>query len=429
MKIYDKLLRTDSSPGVRKDHYEAFGEIVSSTGESTNNRLANTKERDFSIGLDNHGFRYYDPETGCYISRDPIGYGDGMNVYRSVSNNPINHIDPLGLSWWRGWGIKVSNWVRDKVKVAKDFYTRQAKEGNVVVATVGKTLTDLGGGAADALRCGEASGKVIQHLENEGYQEGDWRDITLAVVDDAGKAGEIVTTVAAPAAAKMKALGAAGSKVDDATRAIRAVDDKIDDVARAINQVDDKIDDTATSINKAMGDADELGKTKKQKILDNIDESKKARDSSKFDTHAKREKLHDNLADSQKARESSGFDDHVKREQRVNDGKKYNRNNEYPHGNNKKVRDEVIKNNTDANGNIRDPETNKVIPPEKVTIEHKKPVVEHWNEEGFNQTRKQRREWYNNKDNLTVKEKAANSSEVAKMKKTYRQEAGGRTRL
>ncbi len=77
--------------------YEAFGNVVSSSGTSDNNRLANTKERDASLGLDNHGFRYYDPGTGRYLTRDPIGYADGMNVYLSVHSNPINHIDPLGL--------------------------------------------------------------------------------------------------------------------------------------------------------------------------------------------------------------------------------------------------------------------------------------------------------------------------------------------
>jgi RHS repeat-associated protein len=81
----------------KSDLYEAYGNIVASTGSSSNNRLANTKERSFTLGLDNHGFRYYDPEVGRYISRDPIGYGDGLNVYLYVHNNPINHIDPLGL--------------------------------------------------------------------------------------------------------------------------------------------------------------------------------------------------------------------------------------------------------------------------------------------------------------------------------------------
>jgi hypothetical protein len=47
--------------------------------------------------VDNHGLRYYDPEVGRYLTRDPIGYGDGMNVYLYAGDNPINHIDPLGL--------------------------------------------------------------------------------------------------------------------------------------------------------------------------------------------------------------------------------------------------------------------------------------------------------------------------------------------
>jgi uncharacterized protein RhaS with RHS repeats len=43
------------------------------------------------------GFRYYNPGTGRYISRDPLGYKDGLNNYLYVHNNPINSIDPLGL--------------------------------------------------------------------------------------------------------------------------------------------------------------------------------------------------------------------------------------------------------------------------------------------------------------------------------------------
>ena len=50
-----------------------------------------------SAVVDNHGFRYYDPEIGRYLTRDPAGYVDGPNVYLYVGNNPINHIDPEGL--------------------------------------------------------------------------------------------------------------------------------------------------------------------------------------------------------------------------------------------------------------------------------------------------------------------------------------------
>ena len=78
--------------------YDAFGSVVSQSGSSANNRLANTKERDVSLGLDNHGFRYYDPEVGSYTTRDPIGYAAGtLNVYAYADSNPVNTYDPLGL--------------------------------------------------------------------------------------------------------------------------------------------------------------------------------------------------------------------------------------------------------------------------------------------------------------------------------------------
>ena len=42
--------------------------------------------------------RYYDPKTGRFLSRDPIGFAGGdVNLYRYVRNNPINFRDPYGL--------------------------------------------------------------------------------------------------------------------------------------------------------------------------------------------------------------------------------------------------------------------------------------------------------------------------------------------
>jgi RHS repeat-associated protein len=88
---------TDATGSVTSTNlYEAFGGIIASSGSSDNDKLANTKERDFSIDLDNHGFRYYDPATGRYITRDPSGEPDGPNNFLYVGNNPINHIDPQG---------------------------------------------------------------------------------------------------------------------------------------------------------------------------------------------------------------------------------------------------------------------------------------------------------------------------------------------
>jgi uncharacterized protein RhaS with RHS repeats len=41
--------------------------------------------------------RWYDPATGKFLSRDPMGEAADTNVYRFVGNNPVNYVDPLGL--------------------------------------------------------------------------------------------------------------------------------------------------------------------------------------------------------------------------------------------------------------------------------------------------------------------------------------------
>ncbi|MCJ7546396.1 MAG: RHS repeat-associated core domain-containing protein [Deltaproteobacteria bacterium] len=48
-------------------------------------------------GLYCMGARYYDPEVGRFINKDPIGYAGGINLFTYVGNNPINLTDPLGF--------------------------------------------------------------------------------------------------------------------------------------------------------------------------------------------------------------------------------------------------------------------------------------------------------------------------------------------
>lgn len=42
---------------------------------------------DTATGVTDYGFRYYVPETGRWLSRDPIGERGGLNLYVFVKNN------------------------------------------------------------------------------------------------------------------------------------------------------------------------------------------------------------------------------------------------------------------------------------------------------------------------------------------------------
>jgi RHS repeat-associated protein len=56
------------------------------------------KERDSETGLYYFENRYLMPWLGRWLSPDPIGTQDGLNVYCYVSCDPINKVDPTGLN-------------------------------------------------------------------------------------------------------------------------------------------------------------------------------------------------------------------------------------------------------------------------------------------------------------------------------------------
>jgi len=81
--------------------YTAFGELV----DGTNHRYGYIGSEGYQahdeFPLLHVGARYYDPSTGRFAQRDPIGISGGLNVYVYVAGNPVSQIDPSGLeiSW------------------------------------------------------------------------------------------------------------------------------------------------------------------------------------------------------------------------------------------------------------------------------------------------------------------------------------------
>ena len=92
---------TDASLTLRARYaYDPYGRGTRTAGN-----------RDADIGFTGHlidrdadltltYFRGYDPSLGRWLSPDPSGYTDGMNLYAYVNGNPISFHDPLGLWSW-----------------------------------------------------------------------------------------------------------------------------------------------------------------------------------------------------------------------------------------------------------------------------------------------------------------------------------------
>lgn len=90
--------------------YLPFGGIFENVGTANQGFRFPGQYLDGETGLHYNWHRYYDPDTGRYLTPDPIGLAGGINPFVYSLNNPANFIDPLGLyteiiiwqpiDWW-----------------------------------------------------------------------------------------------------------------------------------------------------------------------------------------------------------------------------------------------------------------------------------------------------------------------------------------
>lgn len=81
---------------VKEVAYDEFGNITTETGAYALPFGFAGGIRDTDTGLTKFGARWYDPEVGRWISKEPLGFAGSMNFYVYAGNDPVNYIDVNG---------------------------------------------------------------------------------------------------------------------------------------------------------------------------------------------------------------------------------------------------------------------------------------------------------------------------------------------
>jgi len=83
--------------------YDGFGKQTASSGSLTNSFQYTGREFDSETGLYFYRARYYDRVACRFISEDPFGMRDNVNMYVYAKNNSVNFGDPFDLYQLKGF--------------------------------------------------------------------------------------------------------------------------------------------------------------------------------------------------------------------------------------------------------------------------------------------------------------------------------------
>ena len=81
---------------------------------------------DQESGLAYNRFRYYDPQSGCYLKSDPIGLAGGETPYSYV-HNPMGWVDPFGLTSYTPPSKKSSYFAKSR----KEALRKAKRDANI----------------------------------------------------------------------------------------------------------------------------------------------------------------------------------------------------------------------------------------------------------------------------------------------------------
>lgn len=157
-----KLLTADGTILWEAD-YDRLGLATSESREATTQNIRfQGQYHDEETGLCYNRFRYYDPLSGDYISKDPLGQAVGPDLYR-YAPNPWQWVDPLGLTTLPCG--KTAEQLTEEARKARDDFVaalktpKERRQYATVVGAAdpeaGKVVVGAKVGGSDPTRCAE----------------------------------------------------------------------------------------------------------------------------------------------------------------------------------------------------------------------------------------------------------------------------------
>jgi RHS repeat-associated protein len=175
-----------------------------------------TKYLDNAVNLYCYGYRYYVPDLGRWLNRDPVGEKGGPNLYSFTFNHPTITIDPFGLEEMpaiyqlskglssnpEGWGYSYyhslyeQNRYSGDIKPFLNYLLDAAAGGNIGYTWRTPTIPIGPGGIVSLLFKASVSGKMVdcystqeKLIKKKGMFEGELAvsaNIGSGYLDDSG---------------------------------------------------------------------------------------------------------------------------------------------------------------------------------------------------------------------------------------------------
>jgi RHS repeat-associated protein len=183
---------------VSYEEFYPFGStalLITNGGRPPKRYRMSAKERDEESGLYYFGARYYAPWLCRWLSPDPAGVADGLNVYVYARDNPVTRTDPDG---------RESDFERNAAILRRAIDSKPKYEAIRNAAAANRLAAQKGDRAAAAREWDRVKQELTKHA-NEGMKVAFvvWAFMALAVASGVtgGLAGEAVIAASATPAA------------------------------------------------------------------------------------------------------------------------------------------------------------------------------------------------------------------------------------